>query len=339
MNLSKNLAVGKPKKITEFSEWEALSEVSPKDRPWDTHRAFSDDVQGVLYRSDETDFKKQALRISKCAQSLFFGWNANQETGECRLKLKTTFFCRVKSCSVCQWRRSLMWKARFYQALPSVRKEHPTGRWLFLTLTVKNCAVDDLREQVKAMNEAFHRLVKRKEFADCLGWVRSFEVTRGEDGSAHPHFHVLMLVRPSYFKGTNYVSTGRWVEAWKGAMRLDYSPICHVKAVKVLRDADKEKFGEDAALAKAVAETLKYTVKSVEAVKDKDWFLAMLRQLHRMRALATGGVLKNAFRLEDESQQDLLLGDEAGTVEEEPEAKVRFDWHHTKSQYRRKKQA
>lgn len=336
MNLSKNLALGKALKKPSSGEWEPLAEASPKDKAWDTHRALSDEVQEVLYRSSQPDLTKQALRVSKCAQSLFFGWQANEDTGECRLRLQTTFFCRVRSCSVCQWRRSLMWKARFFQALPAVREAHPSGRWLFLTLTVQNCAVDDLRAQVKAMNEGFHRLVKRKEFAHCLGWVRALEVTRAEDGTAHPHFHVLMFVQPSYFKGPNYVSTARWVEAWKQAMRLDYSPICDMRAVKASKEQVAE-HGEDAALARAVAETLKYTVKSVEAMKDKTWFLAMLRQLHRARAVATGGVLKNALRVEDESQQDLLLGDEEGEPEAPPESKVRFDWHHTQSQYRRKR--
>ncbi|MDI4746156.1 protein rep, partial [Salmonella enterica subsp. enterica serovar Kentucky] len=37
----------------------------------------------------------------------------------------------------------------------------------------------------------------RKEFKPVQGWIRTTEVTRGRDGSAHPHFHTLMMVPPS----------------------------------------------------------------------------------------------------------------------------------------------
>lgn len=332
MNLTEHLALGKAPQKEPSERWELLAETSPKDKPWDVHRALSDEVEEALSASQQRDFENQALRVSKCAQSLFFGLEADAE-GVARLRLNNTFFCRVRSCSVCQWRRSLMWKARFFQALPAIREANPSGRWLFLTLTVKNCRVDDLRKQVSAMNEGFHRLVKRKEFADVLGWVRALEVTRGEDGSAHPHFHVLLFVRPSYFKAGHYVSAERWVEAWQSVMRLDYAPICDIRSVKA-KKASIEEHGTDAALARAVAETLKYTVKTVEVMKDREWFLAMLRQLHRARAIASGGVLKNALKVEEESQQDLLLGDEEAEPKEEAPT-LKFDW--SGKNYRRKR--
>ncbi|MDI5424891.1 ROK family protein, partial [Salmonella enterica subsp. enterica serovar Kentucky] len=37
------------------------------------------------------------------------------------------------------------------------------------------------------------------------GWIRTTEVTRGRDGSAHPHFHTLMMVPPSMLSGRDYV--------------------------------------------------------------------------------------------------------------------------------------
>ncbi|MDI5568725.1 protein rep, partial [Salmonella enterica subsp. enterica serovar Kentucky] len=43
------------------------------------------------------------------------------------------------------------------------------------------------------------RMKDRKEFKPVQGWIRTTEVTRGRDGSAHPHFHTLMMVPPSMF--------------------------------------------------------------------------------------------------------------------------------------------
>ncbi|MDI5829464.1 protein rep, partial [Salmonella enterica subsp. enterica serovar Kentucky] len=45
--------------------------------------------------------------------------------------------------------------------------------------------------------------------------VVKHEVTRGRDGSAHPHFHTLMMVPPSMLSGRDYVKQYRWVELWR----------------------------------------------------------------------------------------------------------------------------
>ena len=53
---------------------------------------------------------------------------------------------------------------------------------------------------------------------------------------AHPHFHALLLVKPSYFKGQGYIKQGDWVEMWSKALRADYLPSVNVKAVKATLD-------------------------------------------------------------------------------------------------------
>ncbi|MBE3060871.1 protein rep, partial [Klebsiella pneumoniae] len=65
---------------------------------------------------------------------------------------------------------------------------------MFLTLTVRNCAIEELGETLSRMDTAFQRLKDRKEFRPVQGGIRTTEVTRGSDGSAHPHFHTLMMV-------------------------------------------------------------------------------------------------------------------------------------------------
>ncbi|MCV5296582.1 protein rep, partial [Escherichia coli] len=80
---------------------------------------------------------------------------------------------------VCQWRRSLMWQARFYQSLPKIVADYPDARWMFLTLTVRNCAIEDLGDTLTALNAAFQRMKVRKESKSVQGWIRTTEVTRG----------------------------------------------------------------------------------------------------------------------------------------------------------------
>jgi hypothetical protein len=213
-----------------------------------------------------------------------------------------------------------MWQARFLKALPVIEASYPKARWLFLTLTVRNVPVQELRASLKAMNGAWQRLIKRKEFGAVLGWIRTTEVTRGRDGSAHPHFHCLLMVRPSYF-GRHYVKHERWVELWQECARLDYRPSVRVQTVKPKPGSS----GTESPLRWAVAETLKYSVKP-EDMMDRDWLLELTRQVHRLRFIASGGALKDVLRETEETERDLMLADEDGEGEGDPVIWW-FDWH------------
>ena len=137
-----------------------LTDYSPTDKPWDIHRAQVDDVGGIYARALE--FERLAARMGECSGSLGFNWSDDQLTGETRLKLTKVQFCRVRYCPICQWRRSLMWQARFYQALPAITAAYPKARWLFLTLTIQNCEITDLSQTLKTMNQAWKRLIDRQ---------------------------------------------------------------------------------------------------------------------------------------------------------------------------------
>lgn len=316
--------------------WEYLTDTSPKDRPWDTHRTDATGVEEHL-KSPGTErwLWKQGKRVEACSPSLDFALTADPETGEAGLKLKAAKFCRVRFCPVCQWRRSLMWQARFHQSLPDVLSSVPNAQFLFLTLTVKNCAIEDLRATLSAMGKAWHRFVKRQHFAHIDGWIRTVEVTRGDDGSAHPHFHALLLVKPSYFK-KHYVPQADWRDAWQQAMRLDYQPQVHITKVRTKKAHRAGADSEAAALRAAAAETLKYSVKPSDMLADRDWFLELVRQTFRTRAIASGGVLKNALREDEETQDDLLLvGDEKQPEDDAP--LLRFDYAEQAKRYRRRR--
>jgi hypothetical protein len=207
-----------------------------------------------------------------------------------------------------------MWQARFLQALPSIEAAHPKARWLFLTLTVRNVPISELRSQIRSMNEAWNRLRLRQEFAgNVLGWIRTTEVTRGRDGSAHPHFHVLLMVRPSYFTH-HYVKHERWADLWRECARLDYQPSVDIRTVKPKAGST------ESPLRRAVAETLKYAVKPEDM--QGDWLLELTRQVHRLRFIASGGVLRDVLREADESDEDLMLAEDG----EGGEPTLFFDW-------------
>lgn len=309
-----------------------LTDYSPGDKPWDAHRAMADDVGGIY--AGAVHFERYAARMADCAGVLRFGWADNQVTGETRLKLREAHFCRVRHCPVCQWRRSLMWQARFYQSLPKLVEQYPKARWVFLTLTVRNCPIEDLRSTLQAMNAAWQRLKVRKEFKPVLGWVRTTEVTRGDDGSAHPHFHALLMVPPSWFT-THYVKHARWVELWADVMRLDYLPNVDVRAVKprAPKEGQTPMDATAQALQGAVSETLKYSTKPSDMVADEAWFLELTKQTHKLRFVATGGALKDVLKVEQETDNDLALTD--GDGQQDDGSRLAFNWRDNERRYRR----
>ena len=196
---------------------------------------------------------------------------------------------------MCQLRRSRQWLAKFYQAAPAVQAQYPTDRFLLLTLTVRNPQPKDLRATLQEMSKAWKRLSLSKEFRAVRGFIRSTELTRGADGSVHPHFHVLLQVRPSYF-AADYVKQSDWVAAWRSAMRLDYDPTVDIRRIKPVKDAPP---GLSPSLAGAV-EVLKYTAKGSDLLADAAWTDTIMTQTHRLRFLATGGVWKDVMAEDDE---------------------------------------
>lgn len=307
----------------------SLADYSGKDQAWDTHRSQAQDVQYIY--SSAVEFERYADRIGKCSGVLRFGQEIDPETGEVHLKLRDTFFCRVRHCPVCQWRRSLMWKARFYQALPEIEAQYPKSRWIFLTLTVSNCPVNELKEAIQSMNKAWQRFIKRKEFKLILGFIRTTEVTQEKKrtGYANPHFHVLLMVPPSMF-GKDYITQARWTEIWQDCLRVAYTPMVDVRAVRN-RDMSDPRTG----LQRAVAETLKYSVKPADMVNDPDWFLEMNRQVHKMRFVATGGVLKDVLRVDEETQEELILITDDSESKLDDGKRLAFNWRSNERKYRR----
>ena len=112
-------------------------------------------------------------------------------------------------------------------------------------------------------------------------------------------------------------------------MRDDSIMSVDVRAVKSL-NKDDPKTG----LQRAAAETLKYSVKPDDMINNPDWFLAMTEQVHKLRFMATGGVLKDVLRQDDETDQDLIVADD---VAEQPDdgARLAFSYRPSDRRYRR----
>lgn len=285
----------------------ALSDVSERDKTWDIHRACTQDV-AQMYAQDP-QFKRISERMGSCSAWLQFSFADG-------FKLQSANFCRVRNCPVCQWRKSLYWKAMMYKTYDRLKAEYPTHRWLFLTLTLENPPIGDLRATLDTMHKAWRKLVKRKEFALVDGWIRTTEVTRDAqrpNTHAHPHYHAILLVKPSYF-AKGYVKHMDWVRIWGDCLGVSYLPNVDIRSVK-------PKNGDDSKLRGVIAETLKYAVKPSDMLGDGSqnahaWFLEYSKQVHKLRFVASGGTLKNALK----DDEKLTNADMVNTSQDDPQS-------------------
>lgn len=316
-----------------------LSALSPKDSRWDDKRSQADRFKALF---QGTEYNCYAVRISECSCRLVFAFKVD-DTGLCQLKLQAAKFCRVRLCPVCQDRRSMMWRGKAFKILPKVLEDYPKARFIFLTLTVRNCHLDELRSTLDWMHKSWGKLLKRKEFELVEGWIRSVEVNRSHDDTAHPHYHCLLMVKPGYF-GKYYVPQEHWSEVWRDCLEVAYNPVVDVRAVKPKKGIPGDE--QTLAVMAAIVETIKYTTKPSDILRgngltpvsavlnNQQWLVELTKQLHKTRAIATGGVLKTYLKALEDEPEDLIHVDENGLAEADPESsRVTFGWRERARRY------
>ena len=243
---------------------------------------------------EEAGNPKKAKRVRECGTYLAFELYEHLLTAEQRRKLKSGNFCGVKWCPMCAWRKSRKYASEVRSILTQLEALRPV-RYVFLTLTMKNVPLTELKTALKTMHRAFNLLSKSPEFkASVLGYIRALEALGGstQAGEAHPHYHCLLVVKPEYFSGKGYITQARWAEIWQRCLRADYVPVVDVRKVKPKSD-------KWTARDSAIIETLKYMAKpqSVGSLCQKD-FEELDRWTRGINQFARGGVL-NDFKPEE----------------------------------------
>jgi hypothetical protein len=92
---------------------------------------------------------------------------------------------------------------------------------------------------------------------------------------------------------------------WRQSLRVDYKPVLDVQA---LNPKDS--------LVGLLAEVIKYSVKESDLTADKEWLLELTRQMHRIKAIAVGGILREYMQELEQEPTDLIGKDEEGEVDE-----------------------
>ena len=271
-------------------------------------------------------FFNREERSRMCATVLQFKKDTEQKR-----KLHQAYFCQLRLCPVCNWRRSLKIFSQVSKIIQAIEQDREHA-YIFLTLTQKNVSGEELDQELDKMMKAWNRFLGYKKVKDVVkGSYRGLEITYDKESKItkrmyqekkdyykklglkvgnknpnfdmyHPHFHVLIVVRKGYFTSKEYLSHEVWRELWAKAMRLDYLPQVNVKRVK-------------GNTAEAVAETAKYVAKDSDYVIEKDLDLSMNvvetldYALERRRLVSFSGIIKEwhkKLNLDDTEDGDLV---------------------------------
>ena len=267
-----------------------------KERDWRGRKILSLKLADIF---KELQYKKTFVeRVISCGDTLQFIQNQDGN-----LKLYQAYFCKNKLCPMCNWRRSMKYSYQTSRIVDEAIKQSPKGRFLFLTLTVKNVEGQALNSTISQLTKSFDRLFKRaKVQRNLLGYLRSVEVTHNEnDKTYHPHIHVLMMVRPSYFQSKkDYITQKEWSDMWSQSLKVDYVPMIDIRTVK---ETGKGLRG-------AVLETAKYPTKPIKMnIENKQVVDDLYNGLYRKRQLGYGGLfktIKKQLTLDDVENGDLV---------------------------------
>ncbi|MCG0721816.1 replication protein [Lactiplantibacillus plantarum] len=226
------------------------------------------------------------------------------------------------------------------QILTEAVKQRKTGRFLFLTLTVKNTTGDLLKSELRQMGRAIAKIFQYKKVAkNLLGYVRSTEVTINHEEDQpmyHHHMHVLLFMKSSYFTGTdNYISQAEWTGYWQRAMKLAYVPVVNVEAVKPNVKRQKN------SLLASAQETAKYQVKSKDILtNNQEQDLQVIDDLEQAlagsRQISYGGLLKEIrkqLQLEDVENGDLINTDSDDQQVDQAVCEIVAKWDYQRKNY------
>lgn len=322
---------------------EAVEALRDEKYPWRQKKQKTIAVAD-LYRAGHDD--KYADRAMSCSTWLQYLANLGGD----KRTLQAFNACHLRLCPLCANRRARLMTARLVKILKAVKAEHPTASLLFLTLTVRNCKGEDLRDTLTLLTGSWKKLIDRRPVKRAVkGWFRAIEITRNRtDGTYHPHIHAILVVEPDYFKRSKglYILHSRdektpadykgpfWVDMWGECLKAGYRPSVRISKAK---GKGGEQRDTDAASLSAALEAAKYATKDSEYINGSipeaeraEVLRTYTDALRGKRLVALGGWLKDVAGDVDLEDDGDLVHDEDGDGDltaETAELLEVYGWH------------
>ena len=298
------------------------------------HRQYNHQISQSLMRDHSTD--DVGRRIANCSHQILIEVQEHTERPP-TAHLRASMPCNARLCPWCEWRRSKAWRARLFDGMARFEEDHLNYRAVFLTLTVKNCRIRDLKKTIKEMNEGWRRMRQGRWFPTGY-WLKRTEVTveKHLDGSdllsepfVHPHFHVMLLVRPSYFS-RDYIKKSEWQKQWMMALRADYVPVVDVRAAY-----EKGKKGQTSSRSTygAVIESSKYLAKAASVQKLGPWLTELHHQLRSLRLTAVSNKLSKYVPSHEPKEKEIDADARSTSIDVIGRWKALATWFEDRSEF------
>lgn len=264
-----------------LKEYFELYEIPKKEHIFLIEKRMSRDVADIFY---QLGYKNKSDLIKNCNSLRFLQQCVSNEEH----KHWHGSFCRDRYCPICSHIKSHKESEMLQTIIESMQKDnnYKNSYMIFVTLTQRNVTIGELKDEINKMNTAIKELLKKesifkdsyktstdkktgkkkkvKRKALCQGTVRHLEITAKYNAESkriefHPHWHILMLVKKSYWSEKDVQWTNpKLQKIWKKYMDLDYLPNVDIRLAK---DKDTE-FNADAPI--TVSETKKKNFKELE---------------------------------------------------------------------------
>lgn len=259
---------------------------------WSDYKRLSATVAAAYRSTSHPKLQAWSKRIHDCAQHLSYAYQPNIDGGYTR-ELASAQLCRVRTCPVCQWRRSLRLAAEVGQVLQAMCAPGQGRVALMLTLTVRNVDVANLRVSIQHQLRAWSKLTRRVIMAPVYAWARSVEVTRGRQWVAwdtHPHIHALLIVPTEH--ADKLLDTRMWRREWRDLLGVDYDPQCDIRPIS------------DPTTGAGPREVLKYAVKPSQEHAATGWLGRVAVAIDGLRLFAASKTVRISDILPDDGATD-----------------------------------
>ncbi len=244
-------------------------------------------------RLEYTEFKKLCGRMKNSAEYLKI---TTTQQGKNKIS-KNLSHIRFEPLTA-DYLQKKTW-SKFNAHLPSLIDKYANNEWFFVTLTIRNCHIDNLHDEYKSLNDAFCRLMKMPEFSQYFsqngkyyknrdgernaGYFKVLESSSCEEFNyCKPHIHLLLHMPKNFRDSKNYLSNDKLQKIWQLACQINYPPMVDIIRIKNNED-----------LISNICSIASYLSKPLQLLKHNDnYIIRYLQQIKGLKLSTFCGTLK-----------------------------------------------
>lgn len=212
--------------------WERHKEFNDKEKKDPLFRYKKPKKQNVMLASllEDIGKDKESARVLFCSDALNFITDTQKKN---KILLKR-YSCKNRFCPLCQQARARrdnyeMITILNYLNQQKTRAGNVRNHYIFLTLTIPN-----VKDTPKSVHSGYYKLQyatvamlnqfkgwgKTKHGKRNKGWLKGYylkheETVSKRDWSINLHEHLVLVVKPSYYRQSNYLSFKKWEQCWQ----------------------------------------------------------------------------------------------------------------------------